>query len=127
APYGTVQIQFAPLKTFINTSGSPNDYYLKVSSSAWPTHEFSITVATPTLTVSSANIVRGDTVTFTVEDAPGGTVSNWSYQVTDPVGWAPIARTTNVGDLTWTGPLAVSGTANVTVAFGVHTAQLQKH
>ena len=128
AVYGTKT--FPPAGTaglVYRNDGAARDFYLKATAMFYPTWDFKFTAVTPRLTVSSETPTRGDTVTFTVVDAPGGTLSNWRYDITDPLAEATVTRTPNTGADTWPGQLVVSGTAKVTVGLGGFTAELQKH
>lgn len=66
----------------------------------------------PTLKVSSSPAVRGDSVTFTVDGAPGATISRWHFD-TDQLG--TVTRQTNLSDSSWSGKMLVAGTAGVHV------------
>jgi len=110
--------------TYINDTGAAGDFYVVASSVGSVTQDFSFEVATPRLTVSPSPVTRGDNVTLAVVDAPGLSVSNWSYRITDYGALATVSRTANSNSPTWTGQLVVSGTAAVTVGTGAYSQEL---
>jgi hypothetical protein len=107
-------------------TGAARDFYLKVRAQYYPTWDFKFTAVSPRLTLTPASLTRGDTATFTVEDAPGGTISGWTYQITDPAAAATVNRTVDVNAITWAGQLVVSGIGRVTVGLGAYSQQLEK-
>jgi len=81
-------------------------------------------VERPILTVSPEAVTRGQTAAFEVKGAPGGAISNWRY-ASERVG--EIYRTTNLGQVTWSGSVADAGTATVSVQISGVTYNLSKY
>ena len=92
APYGTVTFPTTGTGPVHKNTGAAGDFYLRVYTKFWPTWDFRITVATPTLTASPSSVGRGANATFTIEDAPGGTYSGWQYATQFPVTTCETAR-----------------------------------
>jgi hypothetical protein len=69
---------------------------------------------TPTLTVTPNPVTRGDSATFEVKGAPGGTISNWQYQTTDPA-VGTIGRSVDEASATWPGQIVAGGKVTVQV------------
>jgi hypothetical protein len=63
-------------------------------------------------------------VTFSVINASGASISAWSFI---PVGQPQILRTNNLSSSSWTGVMAASGTAQVTVVRGGVTYSLARY
>lgn len=127
APYNTVTFPAAGTAGVVyQNSGAARDFYLKVRAQYYPTWDFKFTAVSPRLTLSPATVTRGDTATFTVVDAPGGAVSAWTYEVTDPAAASTVSRTVDVNSATWAGQLVVSGVGRVTVGLGGYSQQLEK-
>lgn len=88
-------------------------------------------VPEPTLTVSSPSVTRGDTATFTVNNAGGATITNWQFRIpADGKGLSSevvIDRSSYPSSTQWGGMMVAGGTAYVTVSRGGSTAlPLQK-
>ena len=111
---------------FQNNTGVAGDYYLKARAGSNPAWDFKFTTVTPTLTLTPASITRGDTATFTVNGAAGGTFSSWQYEVTDPAAASTITRSVDVNNPSWEGTLVASGTGRVTVTLGGFSQLLEK-
>lgn len=80
-------------------------------------------VAPPTLEVTPDPVTRGDSATFEIKGAPGGGVSNWSYQTAE---LGSVTRTTNMSSTTWPGIIVAAGTATVRVVLSGATYNLTK-
>jgi hypothetical protein len=124
AAYGTVTFPMTGTGPLYKNTGPPADFYLRVRSQFWPTWDFRFTVATPTLTASPPSVTRGDTATFRIEDAPGGTFSGWQYITSGPA-VGTITRTVNTGAVDWSGPVVASGTVKATVGIGGYGVPLE--
>lgn len=73
------------------------------------------------MSVSPNPIPRGGTATFTVQNATGGVMSNWSFTTAN---YPTVTRTTNTGSGTWAGTIVAEGTGHVTVVLNGTTYNL---
>ena len=71
----------------------------------------------PTLTVSSANLTRGDVATFTVNNSVGDTATEWTFTPSTPPNSHPgiVVRDPAIQALSWAGAIVTSGKVTVTV------------
>jgi len=109
--------------SFVNTQSTTTDYILRLRSVNYVLDVFDMTVTAgqPTLMVSPNPVTRAASATFSIQGAPGATVSNWKYST--PL-YGTVSRTVNTGSSSWSGTVVTDGTASVTVVVGGKTYNL---